>query len=83
MFTMDTIIDSVVKANKQIVEKMVKDTNSASAINQLIDTQAQCARETAIALTIVGKTLTDGATDSLRKVINKDCFEAFKAFQKV
>jgi hypothetical protein len=79
MFTIDTFIDPVVKANKQIVDKMVKDANSASAINALIDTQAACARDTFIALTIVGKTLTDGATASLRKVINKDYMEVFKA----
>lgn len=79
MFTIDTFIDPVVKANKQIVGTFVKNTESAAAINQLIDTQATCARDTAVALTIVGSTLFKGATDSLRKAINTDFRDLFKA----
>lgn len=79
MFTMETIIDAVVKTNKQIVEKMVKDAASAKAINNLIDTQAACTRSTVTAITAMGSMWYKGTTESLRKVINTDYREVFKA----
>jgi len=66
MFTPETIIDTVQKGNKQIVDTLVYDKNFKQGLNDLIDAHTTLAKTVAKNVQDIAKTMTEQYTKAVK-----------------
>ena len=72
MFNVDKLVDSFQTSQKQFVETFVKDEEIRDAINQFVDSQAECTRTVLNTVSEFGQSVAEQTTKTVKKATEYD-----------
>ena len=72
MFNVDKLVDSFQASQKQFVETFVKEEEIRDAINQFVDSQAECTRTVLNTVSEFGQSVAEQTTKTVKKATEYD-----------